>query len=125
MAVPPGRKGIYEKVSLVLLKTQILTSSCLGLGPWSCHLRIVVRRELGLLRPPTRAPLFSCPFWAPPLTPLPCPGSPLGLDTLVNIFDFFTQSRSQHLGTTVASPQGACVLGNQWENWNHEIGRGL
>lgn len=60
MAVPPGRRGIYEKVSLVFLKTQILTSACLGLGPWSCHLRLAVRRELGLLS-----------LRAPPLTPLP------------------------------------------------------
>lgn len=121
MAVPPGRRGIYEKVSLVLLKTQILTSACLGLGPWSCHLRLVVRRELGLLslRAPAGAPLCPTP------NPTAYPGSPLGLDMLVNIFYFFTQSRSQHLGTTVASPQGACILGNQWENWNHEIGRGL
>lgn len=64
------------------------------------------------------------PLCGPTPNPTACPGNPLGLDMLVNIFDFFTHPRSQHLGTTVASPQGACILGNQWENWNHEIGRG-
>lgn len=126
----PGGRGVREKTSLVFSKTQILTSAYLGLGPRSWQARPAVGRKGGLLGlhcSPRQAcaPLSICPFHTPPPTLPPCPGSPLGLDPQANTLDVFPQSMSQHLGPTAVSPWDACVLGNRWENWNHEIGRGL
>lgn len=61
---------------------------------------------------------------APTLTPS-LSRKPSKLDMLVNIFDFLHPSMVPTSGyNSCFSPGKACILGNQWENWNHEIGRG-